>query len=284
MLDLILDVDFFRGKNSTTRHLYFLYTIVAGMYYESYIRRWFRYLLIIWYVFDFMVMLICWYRSILSVQTYHIGWLTLMVTQLSFSCGSVITTIQIYSKRESIRVAFRAIEMATDRWHVESKFMKYLPYWYYLSFTLVFGGFVGKLIFRLFTMQSSSEIQYMDDYVYPFPFIRSPNRVQYILIFILETLFLLPSSYSFSHFLTINSIISVFLKNQIDLLRRDIKVESDSTTKIIERSYEREFNILIDHPFEKIPKLSGTWIKRDEIYCRFIDKTKSWMKRYQEII
>lgn len=287
-------MDFFQDKKLITKHFYVLYTLIAGIYYESYVHPRFRYCaktyLIVSVIFTEMNCLL----TLLQLESTN---LTALLISITMSCAMLASLINVfigYYWRKNLHDFFESIDRYSGLYqhyyigsNVTINYNTYLKFPYtFLLFLFILIGIFVRLIMCCLTIEDSSNIDPFTNFYYPLLFPKFKNFSEYVLIYLLHSFLMLPSFINFLVSVLITSLVSIHLKNQAVLLTMEMKLMSDSISNPFNRSYNNESEVLeaqtsILHKHEKFHNILK---ERKLCFEKLAYHTQEWIKRYQKLI
>lgn len=293
--DYFYQTRFFQHHKPCSKLLYILYTFSAGMYYEHYIHRWLKYLLI-FIGFVSLSFLIANYTMIfLQEKTPELDLILFAVSTTAFYIGLLSSICINYNSRNAIHRVLDVLNMLEQVKYAPSQpdedekykvydFVKYITSSYkfllIFSFIIVWLGKVIVILIKGFPF----EVDPVYDYLYPLPWAKSSQISHFLLVHHLQFAMLLLPILNFISSTVLLLSFPAYFNNQLVLLRREMRMKSQSMFEIFEQFYGTEI-FMFDYKLAPRGLESLEMTNKHKIFCKkYFYIYIGWIRRYQQMI
>lgn len=298
-MEYIFDQMYFHNCSPGLRYLYVVYSLCGGMYYEAYMNTWFKYS---WSFLTSCSVLIITFNCIialLQMDWYDFSSLCIIVANLNMTFWIFFIIPFTYSQRKNFHEFFEFIRIHDSKVNtLENDEVKNgkgeinFKGRFLMSTIAVIFLLISMLIIRLTRYffkngfdNATHAIDCIQDYMSPFPLVKSPSPTSYVIICILQTIALLVIIGSCSSILLLYYFEIAYIENEAIILRNRIKMRSDYTLKKLDQSFANEEEILNSNiAWNLKQKKLKTEQKIRERYTEefFIDLCQ-WIRSQQEL-
>lgn len=299
-MEYIWNKDYFHTCSPEVRYLYIPYTLCGGIYYEGYMKLWFRYF---WSFLNSCSALLIVHNctiALLQVESYDISLVFTSVSYLVAVFSILLINLSTYCWRKDFNAVFEFINAHGRERDVNeddgeknneyriTNFDALFRYFPKVIISIEICVLSAKLLRSFYNNRfgnSSFTIDCIQDYMYPFLMIKSPSPIVYVVICVLQvitiTIFIIPG---YSVLLLLYTM-SFSTKNQVILLKRHIKARCDFFFEKIEQSFANEREILASKLLWELKrkKLMTEQKIRETYNKEFYANLCQWIRSHQEL-